>query len=408
MKASSILAWKYLVSKLHPQLPLNSRESKKLLSLLQDSFRQQLDQEHPLDRSESGRSTNDHLQSILQSPLFKTKPKKLENFLTDSRSSNKVSQIQEVLEWPMEHFKQQVISGSANLNTAKVCLTQDYKKFAMSAEAESKVPNVSSGTASIILNWLWSSGAAETGSFLKDQTFIFLLIPFLVTEGRIDLIWHWIIQLENDENHSSLGNRCRQRRQMLLETIQHETKFGTGIVSSLEFFLQKLSEVMTSRNTSGWNSHGLFNRAGSWLCTEITKVGMDNTIEVPIYNTFYKSVDSWSLRPLYHRGCLELCSPEKPEATSALLYLKKWTPSNTRGRIGTVRLGLKAAELLLSQDSQVDALWVCNFLESNFGQELGFLSAVKEAKGETARDKRHAYEMTEEDSLQSLEALEAH
>ena len=350
--------------------------------------------------------TNDHLQSILRSPFFKARSEKVRpSILGQGSNGSQLGQIQKLLERPMDYFKQRVLLGTATLDTAKACLTHHELKFTVLDAANYQSLFKSSDVASVMLNWLWSSGIAETGSFLKDHQFVSLLTPFLVAEGYSNLICRWIMQLEHDNKYASFVGRNGLRRHMFCKMIQCEARIGAGIASSLKLFLQEWSKIMSPTEPSHI-SHGLFSRAGDWLCVELDRAVEDNRIELCEYREFYQTVSYWSKWPLYHRGLLELNHPTLPIANSALRHLRQWTPEMER-RTVTVRLGLKTTEFLLSKNSQTDALWVIDFLKSNFGEELG-LSSVTEAFGsEIAGEGEHTRE-AEQNSIQSLEALEIH
>ena len=405
MKASSILAWRYLVSKIHPQLPLNPRESEKLLSLLKISFRQQLDKEHPLILSESIHATDVHLQSILKSPLFEAKSRNRRQPSMNQRSGSQLGRIQELLERPMEYFKEQAAAGTATLETAKVCLTAQYERLSLSSAVVSKVSTRASDTGSIVLSWLWSSGLAESKPFLKDKRFFNLLAPFLAIEGHGDLIWRWLIQVQPSIDHSPQTNICARRRYMLFKLIESEAKFGAGVISSLNIFMQKTNEIRSSPRALNYISEGLFDQAGKYLCMEFTRASDSKTIVLDKYDELHQSVSAWSSKPMYHRGLIELYHPQDPVANSALRYLKGWI-FEKNNRKDTVRLGLKAAELLLEKNRQADALWAINFLKANFARELGISSATGDFGGSVVEGEKSIRQ--EEMNLRSLEALEAH
>ncbi len=405
MKASSILGWKYLVSKIHPQLPLSPRESEKLLSLLQNSFRQQLNQEH----AESGNATDNHLQSILQSPLFEVEPKRRGFDSVDRRSSSQLGRIQIIRDQPMEYFNERIVTGTATLDLARICLAAQYKKLCLPSSDCPKAPKASNkafDTGSIILSWLRSSGIAESKSFLRDQRFVVLLVPFLVVEGHGDLVWRWVKQLQSEPDQMSPESTFAKSRHLFDKMIRSEAKFGAGVASSLDLFMRKVCEERSSKKQSGYIARGFFDPAGAYLCAALTKASAGNVTEIERIDEFYRTVVTWSSRPLYHRGLLELSHPQSSAATSALRYLKEWTPQK-QYRKRTIHLGFKAAEVLLSQDSQADALWVMGFLKANFGEELG-LSPTSEALGINPLKQEMAIGQEEEMSLRSLEALEAH
>ena len=406
MKASSILGWRYLVSKIHPQLPLSPRDSEKLLSLLKVSFRQQFDREHPEALSGSRHATDNHLRSIFKSPLFEAEPKTRRSPSLEQRHGSQLGRIQDLLERPMEYFKEQVTAGTANLENAKVCLTAQHKRLSRSSGVASKILVKSSDTGSIVLSWLWSSGLAESRSFLEDRSFIGLLAPFLVIEGRGDLIWRWLLEIQPPIDDALQGNPFKIRRYTFFKLIQSETKFGAGVMSSLKIFLDRSNEIRSSPQALKYIPEGLFDRAGTYLCMELAQASEINTVAVDIYDRFHQSITSWSSIPLYHRGLMELHHPRSPTTTSALEYLKGWTPKTQAWR-AAARLGLKAAEILLQKDAHADALWVVNFLKTNFAEKLGITPAAQDSDQSLFKEEKDARRQ-EEISLRSLEALETH
>ena len=407
MKASSTLSWRYLVSKIHHQLPLNRRESQKLLALLQTSFRQQLDRQHQVTLSDSRNATNHHLQSILKNPLFEAGATKRRLSSSNQRSGSQLGLFQELLERPITYFKEHVVAGTATLDIAKLCLTAQYEKLSQSSSAGPVASTKSSETGSIILSWLWSSGIAESKSFLNDKRFLNLLIPFLVIEGQGDLIWRWIMQLQPNLDHGLRGPILfARRRYLLFKLVEAEAKHGRGLIPSLNIFMEKLREIWSSPNPFNYISQGLFHGAGAYLCMELAKTSESNTVEVDKYGELYQTVVSWSSRPFYHRGMMELHHPQNPTTASALRYLSEWEHAKL-DRKSTVRLGLKAAEISLNNDAQADALWVFDFLKSNFADELGLSSTARDSSKDLAQEEKPVGQ-EEQISLRSLEALEVH
>jgi hypothetical protein len=79
MKNTASLLLRDIITKLHPPAPATARDSAKLLTLLNKSFRKQLDEAHPAplarpvqhnDGPEAIRSTTSHLDSVLHHPLL--------------------------------------------------------------------------------------------------------------------------------------------------------------------------------------------------------------------------------------------------------------------------------------------------------------------------------------------------
>lgn len=408
MKTSSFLSWKYLISKIHPPLPLDRRESQELLSLLQSSFRQQLDREHPINPSGNRYTANNHLRSVLANPLFSVNPKWCGDSILHQHfgSHGNPKRFQDIWKLPTEYFSKQVSLGTATLDTVKACLAIQHQKQLLTLTESKK----SDGIGSIVLEWLWSTGITNSNSFLLDKALMDLLIPFLIFEGHEDQIWRWVKQLQPKREDVSSSAEFTQIRQIIFKLVVSKVQHGEGLSSAINSFVSKFHERTSIFSASGNHAHRLFSPAGGYLTTMVSQAPQVMTLKPENFEGFRRTVDSWSSRNLYHHGLLELNHPENPHASSALLYIRKLFPaqvamSKPKKRILDVRLGLKTAELLLTQGLQSDALWVMSFLESHYGQEIGLsVPAGEHVTNHLQQDKHLAHD--EESSLRSLKALD--
>lgn len=74
MKLFPHLAFKSILSKIHHPPTLNPRESRKLLNLLRDSFRRQMEKHHPESSATESNPMDTHFRSLLEGPLS-TRPR---------------------------------------------------------------------------------------------------------------------------------------------------------------------------------------------------------------------------------------------------------------------------------------------------------------------------------------------
>ncbi|KAI4179626.1 MAG: hypothetical protein L6R41_007727, partial [Letrouitia leprolyta] len=196
MKQTLGNSWKFLTSKLHKPLPLNRRESQKLLASLNESFKRNFDRQHPPRLANSEHSPDDHFNALLKSPLLGIQKTRHASPSTrrdgDNQGTVSVRDFMFATTEPVAYFQQQVASGAANLNSAKFALDNQIKKDLMSASVKVKDSMKSSGIGSVMVNWLWSSGQYETLEFLKDRLFVAQLMPFLILEGQYKPIWDWL------------------------------------------------------------------------------------------------------------------------------------------------------------------------------------------------------------------------
>lgn len=156
MKASTVLYWKYLLSKIHPPLPVDKRDYERMLSALQASFQRRLDRDYPRVTSEERTTVDDHIQSILVNPLFSIKPKRqltCRNHFYGHVES--LSQLRYLMRQPMDHFKDEIAAGTATLGSAKTCLTAELQKALASPKESRRQSLKHSEAGSTVLNWLW-------------------------------------------------------------------------------------------------------------------------------------------------------------------------------------------------------------------------------------------------------------
>ena len=194
MKVSGSSLLKSLTNKIHPPLPINPRESQKLLALLNSSFRQQLNKEHPQDPAQISSPANTHLRNVLSSPLFGGSPN-VENSKPQLKSKpiTFVSEIQDSLVAPIEHFQEQVAAGQATIDIATRCLKVQRQNKLRHHDAIPSATSVGeTSVAGPILHWLWASGLEESLEFVHHPRLLRELVPVMVLEHKDRYIWKWL------------------------------------------------------------------------------------------------------------------------------------------------------------------------------------------------------------------------
>ena len=212
------MGWKHVKTLIHPPLPLSTPESRHLLSLLNTSFTEALDKEHPKVSSEGRNTTDEHVHSILSSPIFGPKPsehtgrpdysppfkKHTRTTATESPKSTihgpleSISIANAMVEANVNSFKNHILTGKANLSRATACLQNSnlsLKWIGKNYHAEAFKGFGKHGVASMMLNWLWSSGLEKSDEVLLHTRFLPLLSPFLVIEGRLEEAMQWFQRL---------------------------------------------------------------------------------------------------------------------------------------------------------------------------------------------------------------------
>lgn len=410
MKASTILCWKYLVAKIHPPLPVDKRESERLLYALNASFQHRLDRDYPRVTSEKRTTVDDHIQSILVNPLFTIKPKTQITWRNHFHGHvESLSQLRYLMRHPIDHFKDEIAAGTATLGSAKTCLTAELQKVFASPKDSRRQSLRHSEAGSTVLNWLWSSSGAETGFFLLDQAFMKRLMPFLEAGSHEKLIWQWMQLLQTRiSNETSKINRLQIRAmqsRILHYFLKSEILYGAGLNSAIRIFLRGIVDVSTWSGLSLGDINAIFERAGRYLMLDM--IENQSLIAIEPWASFCQTISIWSSSPRLHS---ELSSLHRSGSIkNALAFLKNLAPEeiarlNRNQRLDMIRLSLKIVELLLSQELKSKATWVMRFLQGNFANEIGSL-ALNTSCEKFRKRKEQLQIQWEESSLRLLDTL---
>lgn len=374
-----------LASKLHPQLPLTPRESQQLLHLLQSSFRNHLDREHPvhvLEKSQkpivsdnnghgnydTSRATSSsalasrHIDAVLSNPLFAIKP--------SQRGSE--SAASEVLKDPMKWFVNQIAIGSATLSKASLCLamldkrttdqpTQLYKGEAYGA---------------ILGGWLRSSGLDTTKEFFEmsiakprtkrsSDPFLPRLVNVLIAGGKHPLVWKWYTSACPPGFSASEALVFKQ--QLLKHTVHAET--SQGLYRGIVLFRKALDRIEDQKG----GSYEQLRPAGQYIVQAIMARPTD-TINQNLYNWFRNSTQLWidSKWSQAVAAMLSLHHPAKASAAPGLEFIigpagaAEYANAIPSQRRFIVQLSLGIARQLLEEESYRDAQNVMAFVKQHF------------------------------------------
>ena len=404
MKASFTLNWASLLSKIHSPLPISSRESQRLLALLNASLKQRLDLEYPSGFPNNEHHTDLHLHSILTNPLFAYRPRQRRHSSPGGRprAEGSLVNVQDLMKRPMDIFRERVSSGTATLEFARFCLDVQYKSCLASSSISPKDAMRSTEAGAAIADWLWASGLEDSGSFLDDPQFTNLLIRFLIAERRYDRILRW---LKMDRPVSTEAPKSRSREKwpgVLLQMIRAEVQYGDGIESATMLFVDILSQ--SQRKSIDVALRILFGPAGNYLTSTLTDVSGTADISASAIKAFLTSSRAW-INPLLSAW---QCAYLGKNHTPAWNLIRKVSPECVQSmrpqtRLRFVRLSLRTSELLLEKGRKNDVAWIMNFLKDNFREEIGSYIPPTQVEGSSG-----IVDEREEVSLRSLEALAVH
>lgn len=410
MKASTILYWRYLVSKIHPPLPMDKRESERMLSTLKASFQQRLDRDYPRVTSEERTTIDDHIQSILVNPLFSIKPKRQIKYRNHFHGHvESLSQLRHLMRQPMDYFKDEIAAGTATLGSAKTCLTAELQK-ALASPKETRGQFLRySEAGSTVLNWLWSSSGAETGFFLLDQAFMKRLMPFLDAVSHEKLIWHWMQILQKRFRNETSEIKCLQIRTMQSRILHYflksEILYGAGLNSAINIFLRGIVYISTWSGLSPGDINVILERAGRYLMLDM--IENPALITPELWASFCHTISTWSSSPRLHSELPALHRSGSIQHALAFLTnldTHELARLNRNQRTDMICLSLKTVELLLSQELGTKAAWVMRFLHCNFANEIGYIAL--DTSSEIFRKRKEQLQIQcEESSLRLLDTL---
>jgi hypothetical protein len=414
-----------LASKIHPQLPLSPRESQQLLSLLTQSFRAHLDREHPFPVSEGSQrapsrqllissgqrgssphqvtassyaSATQHLDSILNNPLFAVKPRR--------RGSE--SAAIDVLRDPVGWFINEVASGSASLQKAAICLEVLEK-----TTNESPAWRKNGATpANVLSEWLRTSGLDTSRQFVdmcisksgNGSRFLDRLVALQLAEGEASAPWRWFIR-SNDQRVKETGldvSRVTKFRQQLLEKMV-SIEANAGLNSGLATFMQAFR---FTENAGYESAHGVLRTAGGRLVNRIIST-RDQSIDPELYQSFSLSSQRWLggwSRAV--EAMLWLHHPSESSPTPGLRFIQDpagaviFAQSSRSRRNFLVQLCLGVARQLLEQEKFADAQVAMEFTKKHFADIVLPKPAVLEQQALEPRNVRR-----ERENLELLDRL---
>lgn len=389
MRQTLSRSWKFLASKLHQPLPLNGRDSQKLLTVLNDSFKRNLDRQYPHDLAGSEHSPDDHINSLLKSPLFTVDRTQHPSFsgrqVDVERNALHIQELKHAVEKPVEYFERQVSSGTATLGSAKVALAYQMNRSLASAVLDPKESMKSSGVGYLMTNWLWSSGQYERLEFVRDRAFIARLMPFLVVGGQYKPIWEWLQRLRvASARHVGPAltqeDRSLQRDTgfLLSRLLRAEVTHGQGLQSAIQIFLTNLNSMRLSLSDgSPSNRRRIHCPGGAYLAGILAESQASPEVDDTIIYKFDRSVVSWTFgdRVDFYRALIQLSYPRKPNVSSAMQLLSRMLSPDAQisenERPTIVRIGLKTVDVLLAQGSMQEAAELMKSLQTKFALELG-------------------------------------
>lgn len=366
-KTAALGSLKSILPPIHQPLPLNQRESQKLLDVLKASFRAHLDKEHgwtpdttnqvgsPLAAAPSvthlqssasnkdvptgspARPTDKHMRAILENPLFNNKAFAAAASAT-AAPAIKTSNRNEV-------FQLAVSKGIMNTQRALGFLLAVQRDIQLSAAVSVTQGMKESGAGLLVLRWLRSSGEERSLGFLGNRTFTRLLLRYMVAEGLDELAWSWFHRLLNEP---ALTTGSPERAAFPAALLDSLIMAKSQAIELDEAYTSMLRGKQVVAVTSGASTQHLVN-AWSRLCWHTT--GQSYKHQIPANASLFESfvaVHDELPKPFpMAMAHLMLYHPTKPSAALALKYLQNGFVWNTKFPTKLASLTLDTIENLM-------------------------------------------------------------
>ncbi|KAJ5240201.1 hypothetical protein N7468_004820 [Penicillium chermesinum] len=343
MKGTSIFQFKSW-PKIHQPLPRTPRESKQLLDALTSSFRRQLDNAYPatnaprrdadrppLNASSSVHATDQHLQNILENPLFRIVPPKTYPLDRLARENNKQKRLAED---PMRVFDERVASGTVTLPVIFNCLMFQFRLVSSSSESDTVKAMKSSRAGSKVVEWFWASDGASRQELLGSTSALPTLAKFMVSEGLQDTIIDWlrlILSRDLGGRDGQITEAAAQKyfRQLLLNLVDAEMTYGGGFPSALKYYLRVCQIHATSpHHQSRASAVSMLMPAGAHLngASMNTKISSEH-VTAYSYDEYKEIVANLTSTRSLVFASVAFYHPHTPDVQPLLHFVEKLTPA---------------------------------------------------------------------------------
>ncbi|KAF7538372.1 hypothetical protein G7054_g3000 [Neopestalotiopsis clavispora] len=374
---------KSILPQIHQPLPLNKRESQKLLDSITSSFRKNLDKEHPwqhqeafdpalkamsvlakdLPRTEAPqkhRPTDRHLDSILTNPLF-------------AQGTAAGTTITAALQQHHDIFDSAASKGMMTTRRAAGYLAMVRKE----AQFSGPTALATSGAGLRVVQWLRSSGAENSLEFISDQMLMPLLVRFMFVEGLEEVAWTWLSRLGAQLQALPKDSQTQHSLVFLLQVIRlaqvdkdRALAFSQPSLDPSYSAFLRANQTLTVDDPSVAKGLQRYWSSLSWAST--VHASRYQTPSAPLFEMFTDIGRPW--KKSLDIAHLELHHPSKPDHSSAVTYLhddrvrlnadKLKNSANYVERM--ISLGTDTVDRLQVVGDQQEASWVSEFMARTF------------------------------------------
>ncbi|KAH9844851.1 hypothetical protein Tdes44962_MAKER01398 [Teratosphaeria destructans] len=365
MKASAnVQGLKSLVEAIHPQLPLTSKESNRLLTALTSSFRKHLDEVHQPKAIERGKHitsnaslsapkvnhnpihssatlADKHLASVLTNPLLATGPHAVRTPEQEYASAKLELQMNPSKD-PITLLEEYQDRCAATVAIARLCL--EVFRYSIESLPEAAQQNAIADTAAgrRVLLWLCLTESFEEHAFVDDKHFIKLLVELLIREGHDKYIWD-LLELDqtlatdgplrslNSSKDKTKHHVCHWKGRLLAAMVEfHVSEAGRktkDFNKALDTLFKGGERILQSTDHTKWlplkQAQTIFERA-LWKDSRRGGPSIDPH-RLERYIEHIKSAEQDDIsktRLLYRCATLWLVHPTQPSPKAALLFFR--------------------------------------------------------------------------------------
>ncbi|EME41433.1 hypothetical protein DOTSEDRAFT_176567 [Dothistroma septosporum NZE10] len=428
---------KSLATKIHPQLPLNAKESNRLLTALTSSFRKHLDEAHPVpakphtahdqdvtsqhgdvaafrprDIRSSAAYADRHLASVLTNPLLVKGGQRLDY------ASAKRELVDNPAKDPIQLLEEYHEDNAATVRIAELCL-DSFQNDLINMKAEARKERIcKSEPGRRVFLWLLQNKLHDAADYVDNTRFQSLLVYFLLQEGREEDIWNWLkldITVTESETSSTRSQsrselhryrwRGRLLRALMEAKLGHQEPGTDGSASddhmhdALDAFSKacKLKTLGRGREDHlAWIPLGAAAIVVQQELIQMPRPHPRADMDVDRYNRFRDAV------PLYLHGApstyhlaqyakMDLYHPRKPSADQALLFWRDLVRDKPSRSAATFLSRLKSGEdsaeknqwfsvltrsvyVLQNEGRTEEASWLIDKARLLFSRQLPYLS----------------------------------
>lgn len=375
MKGSAVVqGLKSLASTLHPQLPLSSRESQRLLTALTSSFQSQLDKAYPrhvgsdesqlksangstistLNRSHDASSAalaDRHLAAVLTNPLLLSGAASTRNALTYDTA--KIELAHHSTKDPISLLEDYHQKDAATIAIAAICLETFAKTLEDLSETDRQGRIAQFAAGKRVLLWLWLSGSWRSApqnihALNRESRLLKTLVPLVIREGAETFLWDWFkmdvaiavpIAPAGKEPGQLPDSRQYWWKGRLLRAIIAAKIDLDGLQSpnaALDAILKAdaIRREAVAKNSEDTHKFPIFG-AATFLCQYFWRSsGWESSVDTALFDTFTSRLGLLA-KPGFTRDWqlakLHLKHPSRPSPEQALELLRRlYDPSSAR------------------------------------------------------------------------------